>query len=66
MVIYFNDQPAEPAKSGTLADLLRLMGREASRTVVTVNGGFVPPSDYKKFKVPDGARVAARELLDGG
>lgn len=65
-MIYFNDQPVEPAGDRTLADLLRLMGREPRYTVVTVDGLFVPPAEYKRFIVSDGARVTARELLDGG
>lgn len=65
-MIYFNDQPVAPVKGRTLAELLRRMGREPARTVVTVDGDFVPPSEYKIFKLPSGARVTARELLDGG
>ena len=65
-MIYFNDQPVAPAKGRTLAELLRRMGREPARTVVTVDEKFVAPAEYKKYLVPDGARVAARELLDGG
>lgn len=65
-MIYFNDQPVEPAQDATLADLLRRLGREPARTVVTVDGKFIPPAEYKRFKLPDGARVTARELLDGG
>ncbi len=65
-MIHFNDQPLETAKDGTLEDLLRRLGREPARTVVTVDGDFVPPSEYKRFKVPDGARVSARELPGGG
>lgn len=65
-MIYFNDQPVEPAKNATVADLLKRMGREPSLTVVTVDGEFIPPAEYKKFVVPAGARVSAKELLDGG
>ncbi len=42
------------------------MGREPAQTVVTVDGRFIPPAEYKIFKVPDGARVQAHELLPGG
>lgn len=65
-MIYFNDQPVAPAKIKTLADLLKLSGREASQTVVTVDGKFVPQAEYKKFVVADGAIVRASELLGGG
>ena len=65
-MIYFNDQPVEPEKDATLADLLRRLDREPARTVVTVNGKFIPPAEYKKFKLPDRARVTARELPGGG
>lgn len=65
-VIYFNDQPVEPANDRTLADLLRRMGREPARTVVTVDGNFIPSAEHKRFKLPDGARVTARELPGGG
>ena len=65
-MLYFNDQPVEPAKNCTLADLLKLLGREPSRTVVTVDGKFIPPAEYKKFVAAEGARITARELLGGG
>lgn len=65
-MIYFNDQPVETAKDGTLADLLRRLGREPARTVVTVDGKFIPTAEHKRFKVSEGARVIARELPDGG
>ena len=65
-MIYFNGQPVEPAKNGTVAALLRQMGREPSLTVVMVDGEFVPPALYNKFIVSVGARVTAKELLNGG
>ena len=65
-MIYFNDQPAAPAKGCTLSELLLGMGRDPALTVVTVDGKFIPPAEYKKFKVPDGARVQAHGLLGGG
>ena len=66
IMIYFNGRPVTPAKNMPLADLLRLAGRKAARVVVTADGKFVPASGYKKFVVRDGARLEARELLDGG
>jgi thiamine biosynthesis protein ThiS len=66
LVIYFNGQPVKPAKTGTVAALLEQLGREPAYTVVTVDGKFIPPAEYKKFIVPDGARVNASELLAGG
>jgi thiamine biosynthesis protein ThiS len=65
-VIHFNGQPVPPEKNMTIARLLELMGREARLTVITVDGKFVPPAEYKSFIVPDGARVTARELHAGG
>lgn len=65
-MIYFNGRPVAPAKNLTVAGLLELAGREAALTAVTVDGEFVAPQEYKSFVVPDGARVLARELLDGG
>ena len=65
-MIYFNGRPVEPAKNGTVAELLKQLGREPALTVVTVNGEFVPPALYRKFILPEGARVTARELLSGG
>ena len=65
-MIYFNDQPVAPAKGRTLTELLLLMGREPDQTVVTVDGKFIPRSEYRIFEVPDGARVQAHELLAGG
>lgn len=65
MVIYLDDKPA--GRPGiTLLELLKLAGRDPALTVVTVDGKFVPQSDYKKLVLPDGARVKARELLGGG
>ena len=65
-MIYFNGRPLAAGKSVILADLLRLAGREASLAVVTVDGKFVPPADYKRYVVPCGARVRAGELQNGG
>lgn len=66
MAVYLNGKPA-PAKTGaTVHDLLKLAGRDPALTAVTVDGKFVPRSDYKKVAPPDGARVAAYELRDGG
>jgi sulfur carrier protein ThiS len=64
-VIYLDDKPA--ARPGiTVLELLKLAGRDPALTVVTVDGKFVPQSDYKKLVLPDGARVKARALLNGG
>jgi len=65
-VIYFNDRPVVRAGELSLEDLLKLVGRETPPAAVTVDGEFVPPAEYKKFPVSDGARVRAWELLDGG
>ena len=65
-MIYFNGQRVPPEKGLTIARLLGLMGREARLTVVTVDDKFVPPAEYNKFIVNDGAKVAARELHSGG
>jgi thiamine biosynthesis protein ThiS len=65
VVIYLDDKPA--GRPGiTLLELLRLAGRDPALTVVTVDGKFVPRSDYKNLVLPDGARVKALELLGGG
>ncbi|PKM97086.1 MAG: hypothetical protein CVU79_10105 [Elusimicrobia bacterium HGW-Elusimicrobia-3] len=64
-MIYLDDKPA--ARPGiTVLELLKLAGRDPALTVVTVDGKFVPQSDYKKLVLPDGARVKARALLNGG
>lgn len=64
-MIYLDDKPA--ARPGiTVLELLKLAGRDPALTVVTVDGKFVPQSDYKKLVPADGARVKARALLNGG
>lgn len=64
-MIYLDDKPA--ARPGvTLLELLTMAGRDPALTVVTVDGKFVPRSDYKKLVLPDEARVKVRELLNGG
>lgn len=65
-MIYFNGVPVKTPKNITLAALLKRMGRDASQTVVLVDGRFVPPAEYKSFVASDGACVEARQLLDGG
>lgn len=49
-----------------LAELLKRLGREASRTAVMVDGKFIAAADYRKFPVPDGAGVQVWEFQDGG
>jgi len=65
-VIYLDDKPVAAPEGVTLLELLKLAGRDPALTAVTVDGKFVPRSDYKKLILPDKARVKARELLDGG
>ena len=65
-MVYFNDKPLPCPSGATLLEILKLAGREPALTVVTVDGMFVPQSDYKKLVLADGARVIARELLGGG
>lgn len=66
MVIYLDDKPFTAPGGATLLELLALAGRDPALTAVTVDGKFVPRSDYKKLVLPDKARVKAWELLDGG
>ncbi|HCC48009.1 MAG TPA: hypothetical protein DEQ38_07850 [Elusimicrobia bacterium] len=65
-MIYLDDKPVAAPEGVTLLELLKLAGRDPALTAVTVDGKFVPRSDYKKLILPDKARVKARELLDGG
>jgi thiamine biosynthesis protein ThiS len=65
-VVYLDDKPLRPPAGVTLLELLKLAGRSPALTAVTVNGEFVPRSDYKKLALPEGARVRAHELHDGG
>lgn len=65
-MIYLNDNKVEAARGATLLELLALAGRDPALTAVTVDGKFVPRSDYKKLVLPDKARVKVWELLDGG
>lgn len=66
MVVYLDGKPAAVKKGATLHELLRQAGRDPALTAVTVDGRFVPRSEYKKVALSDGARVAAYELHDGG
>lgn len=65
-MVYLDDKPVAAPKGVTLLELLKLAGRDPALTAVTVDGKFVPRSDYKKLVLPEEARVKARELLDGG
>ena len=65
-MIYFNGEATDIPGGITLEALLRAMGRNPALTVVTVDGRFVPVSEYRATAVPEGAKVTARELLDGG
>lgn len=65
-LIYLNDSPLRAKKGVKLEELLKLAGREPALTAVTVDGKFVPRADFKKLVLPDGARVKAFDLRDGG
>ena len=65
-MLYFNDQAVAAPAGTTLQELLELQGRDPALAAVTVNGRFVPRAEYRKLALPEGARVRALELLDGG
>lgn len=65
-MLYFNDKPVEVPAGSKLPELLRLQGRDAELVLVTVDGKFVPRSEYAGFTLTEGARVLVRELLSGG
>jgi sulfur carrier protein ThiS len=65
-VIYLDEKPFSAPAGLTLLALLKLAGRDPALTVVTVDGRFVPQSDYKKLVLPDKARVKAWSFFDGG
>jgi len=65
-MIYLNDQPVPLPKGGTLLALLKMAGLDPALTAVTVDGKFVPQSEYKKLVLPDEARVKARAFMEGG
>ena len=65
-MLYFNDKPVEVPAGMKLPELLRLQGRDPELVIVTVDGEFVPRSEYVSFTLAEGARVLARELLSGG
>lgn len=64
--VYVNDKPFGAGGELTLLRLLRLAGRDPAQTVVTVDGRFVPRAEYAALVPPAGARVAVREMQDGG
>lgn len=66
VAVYINGKASPAGKGATIHDLLKLAGRDPALTAVTVDGKFVPRSEYKKLAPPEGARVAAYELRDGG
>lgn len=65
-MVYLDDKPLRAPAGVTLLALLKLAGRDPALTAVTVDGRFVPRSEYKDLELPEGARVRARELHDGG
>lgn len=64
--VYLNGRPVEAREGVTVPELLRLAGRDPALTAVTVDGKFVPRSEYGTFVLVGGERVQARELHDGG
>lgn len=54
------------AAKATLTQVLRLGGLDPALVIVTVDGKFVPRSEYKSLTLPAGTRVRAWELQDGG
>lgn len=66
MKVYVNETPVETAPGTTLEALLKAAGRDPDLVLVTVDGGFVPRSDYRTRVPGAGARVRVLELLSGG
>ena len=65
-MLYFNDKEVATPAGTTLEELLKLQGRDPALVAVTVNGRFVPRAEYRTLALPEGARVRALELQDGG
>lgn len=65
-MLNLNGGPADIKGGLTLLDLLKLLRRDPAMTAVTVDGVFIPRSDYPRSVVPEGAKVVIRELLEGG
>jgi thiamine biosynthesis protein ThiS len=66
MKVYVNEAPVETAPGTTLEALLKAAGRDPGLVLVTVDGNFVPRSEYRTLAPADGARVKVWELLGGG
>ncbi|KAF0127767.1 MAG: hypothetical protein FD189_313 [Elusimicrobia bacterium] len=65
-MIYLNGRPAAARGGATVREILKAAGLAPALTVVTLDGVFVPPADYRKLRPGDGARLEAREMREGG
>ncbi len=65
-MIYLNGKPAAAREGATVREILEAAGLAPALTVVTMDGNFVPPADYRRLRPGDGARLEARELQEGG
>ncbi len=66
MTVHIDGKPAQVRDGATVSDLLALAGRDPARTLVTVDGKFVPAGKYRELRLKDGARLMFYELHDGG
>lgn len=66
MTVYVNERPVDVADGASLDAVLKAAGRAPELTLVTVDGRFVPPAEYRLCRPPEGAKIAVRELLGGG
>jgi thiamine biosynthesis protein ThiS len=65
-VIYLNGKPREHREGATVREILESAGLDPALAVVTLDGTFVPPSDYGRIRPAPGARLAARKMMEGG
>lgn len=65
-MIRVNDDPLEWNDGMTVLEVLRLRNFKFPLLIITIDGTFIPKSDYGKALIPDGAEVKVVHLISGG
>lgn len=65
-MIQVNGDPLSWTLGMTVSDVLRIKNYLFPMLVITVDGLYVKPSDYRTFVIPDKALVQVIHLISGG
>jgi thiamine biosynthesis protein ThiS len=65
-MIRVNDDPLEWHDGMTVLEVLRLRNFKFPLLIITIDGTFIPKSDYGKALIHDGAEVKVVHLISGG